>query len=254
VVLGRRDSLTSHFSQSASFGLDGLPSPFSPLNTTFANFKLRNFSQAETITLSGTLTSIKIRYLSLVAFKCVQGRMVIRRLRITEDPSKNREHHPRQKWELGNMVSLDTMFHSSCSWATSLGFRSLTLDKTYVAGANQVWKSSEARILFAKENVEPDLPPGCSSHSWWLAMVLDRVVGYIYRLQESMGLAPVPAWWLLTLSSYRCATFSWFYYSAMEKFLWWTMHKINEGRPWWGVCRFSHIWESTLCSFYATVQ
>jgi peroxidase len=56
VVLGRRDSLTSHFSQSASFGLDGLPSPFSPLNTTFANFKLRNFSQAETITLSGSHT------------------------------------------------------------------------------------------------------------------------------------------------------------------------------------------------------
>jgi hypothetical protein len=97
VVLGRRDSLTSHFDLANASDGTGLPSPFVSLDATFANFALRNFSQAETITLSGTLTSTKIRYLWLVAFKCVQGRMVIRRLRRTEDPSKNREHHPRQK-------------------------------------------------------------------------------------------------------------------------------------------------------------
>jgi peroxidase len=56
VVLGRRDSLTSHFALASSRDTDGIPSPFSPLNTTFANFKLRNFSQAETITLSGSHT------------------------------------------------------------------------------------------------------------------------------------------------------------------------------------------------------
>jgi hypothetical protein len=98
VVLGRRDSLTSHFAQANSTGPDGLPSPFVSLNLTFQNFAFHNFSHAETITLSGTLTSTKIRYLCLVAFTCVvEGRMVIRRLRSTEDPSKNREHHPRQK-------------------------------------------------------------------------------------------------------------------------------------------------------------
>jgi hypothetical protein len=104
VVLGRRDSLTSHFDLANSGKNDGLPSPFSPLDDTFANFKLRGFSKAETITLSGTLTSTKIRYLCLVGFKCIQGRVVIRRLRRTEDPTKNREQHPRQKmitWEYG---------------------------------------------------------------------------------------------------------------------------------------------------------
>ncbi len=97
VVLGRRDSLTSHFDLANATDNTGLPSPFVPLNTTFFNFKLRNFSPAETITLSGTLRSTKIRYLWLVAFKCIQGRMVIRRLTRTEDPTKHREHHPRQK-------------------------------------------------------------------------------------------------------------------------------------------------------------
>ncbi len=70
-----------------------------------------------------------------------------------------------------------------------------------------------------------------------------------------MGLVPVPASWVLTLSSYICANFSWFYYSAMEKFFWWTMQKINskdvlDGR----ICRCSHIWESTLYNFYGTIQ
>jgi hypothetical protein len=54
VVLGRRDSLTSHFNQSASAGSDGLPSPFVNLSTTIANFKFRNFSATEMVTLSGT--------------------------------------------------------------------------------------------------------------------------------------------------------------------------------------------------------
>jgi peroxidase len=57
VVLGRRDSLTSHFDL-ANNGTDnvGLPSPFATLNATFFNFALRNFSQDETITLSGSHT------------------------------------------------------------------------------------------------------------------------------------------------------------------------------------------------------
>ncbi len=68
MVLGRRDSLTSHFDL-ANNGTDnvGLPNPFASLDATFKNFALRNFSHAVTITLSGTLTSTKIRYLCLVA-------------------------------------------------------------------------------------------------------------------------------------------------------------------------------------------
>ncbi|CAK9199229.1 unnamed protein product [Sphagnum troendelagicum] len=56
VVLGRRDSLTSHFNQSASNGPDGLPSPFVNLSTTIANFAFRNFSATEMVTLSGSHT------------------------------------------------------------------------------------------------------------------------------------------------------------------------------------------------------
>ncbi|CAM6023535.1 unnamed protein product, partial [Sphagnum balticum] len=56
VVLGRRDSLTSHFELASATNISGIPNPFSNLSTTFANFKLRNFSQAETITLSGAHT------------------------------------------------------------------------------------------------------------------------------------------------------------------------------------------------------
>jgi peroxidase len=56
VVLGRRDSLTSHFSQSASNGSDGLPSPFVNLSLTIGNFAFRNFSATEMVTLSGSHT------------------------------------------------------------------------------------------------------------------------------------------------------------------------------------------------------
>ncbi|KAH9545812.1 hypothetical protein CY35_12G066600 [Sphagnum magellanicum] len=56
VVLGRRDSLTSHFDLANASDGTGLPSPFVSLDATFANFALRNFSQAETITLSGAHT------------------------------------------------------------------------------------------------------------------------------------------------------------------------------------------------------
>ncbi|KAH9545816.1 hypothetical protein CY35_12G066900 [Sphagnum magellanicum] len=57
VVLGRRDSLTSHFDL-ANNGTDnvGLPNPFASLDATFKNFALRNFSHAVTITLSGSHT------------------------------------------------------------------------------------------------------------------------------------------------------------------------------------------------------
>ncbi|KAH9545811.1 hypothetical protein CY35_12G066500 [Sphagnum magellanicum] len=56
VVLGRRDSLISHFDLANATDGTGLPIPFVSLDATFANFKLRNFSPAETITLSGAHT------------------------------------------------------------------------------------------------------------------------------------------------------------------------------------------------------
>jgi peroxidase len=56
VVLGRRDSLTSHFELANATNTSGLPNPFANLSNTFDNFYLRNFSKDETITLSGAHT------------------------------------------------------------------------------------------------------------------------------------------------------------------------------------------------------